>query len=130
MSRHADRTRAFAAVSSAEFATLAAGDPVTPEAGWQLAGEPGVEPSEEASEEAMEAAADAAVARSWPVLVLAADLEGSSGPQPTQEVRLRDVAAFHLGDDVVSSGRLEAGPPWELSWYDAAEVDEVRRLLG
>ncbi|WP_374927751.1 hypothetical protein [Kytococcus sedentarius] len=124
------RTRAFAAVSSAEVAALAAGETVVPEAGWQVAGEPGVEPSEEVAEDAMEAAADEAAGRSWPVVVLAADLERSPSGSPAREVRLRDVAAFHLGDDVVSGGRLSAEPPWELSWYDVAEVAEVLRLIG
>lgn len=124
------RTRAFAAVTAAELATLAEGGALVPAAGWRMVGHPGVEPDEEDAEDGMDAAADDAAERGWPVVVLAADLAGATGPGSEVEARLADVAAFHLGDDVVSQGRMTAEAPWELSWYDAAEVDEVRRLLG
>lgn len=117
--------RAFAALTAADLESLAVGEPVRPQAGWHPVGEPGAEPEEEAAEEGMDAAADDAAEQGWPVVVAVADLAPSAA-----EARLADVAAFHLGDDVVSQGRLEARAPWELSWYDVAELDEVRRLLG
>ncbi|WP_462418038.1 hypothetical protein [Kytococcus sp. Marseille-QA3725] len=130
MSNHPS-LRAFAALTSAELETLAGGGSLAPAAGWHPVGQPGVEPEEEAAEEGMDAAADDAAEHGWPVVVVAADVEAPAGATPSAvEVRLADVAAFHLGDDVVSGGRLPAEAPWELSWYDVAEVDEVRRLLG
>ncbi len=126
-----DRTRAFAAVTADDLAALAAGESVAPEAGWHVVGLPGQEPEEEAAEDGMAAAADDAAERGWPVVVVAADVPATPGEAPASavEARLRDVAAFHLGDDVISQGRLEASAPWELSWYDVAELDEVRRLV-
>lgn len=82
--------------------------------------------------------------RSAPVVIAAADLERGvvspghsdsdhAGALTVADVPLPRVAAFHLGDDVVSGDRealAGASGPIDLSWYDTTEIAHVCELLA
>lgn len=80
----------------------------------------------------------AAAATSDPVVVCAFDVRperissAESGSTPGRvelvgDVVARDVACFLVADP---GERVGEDADLELSWFDASEVDEVRRLLG
>lgn len=90
---------------------------------------------------ALQDAAAAAASAGGPVIVAAVDLDvdqldqgppAGSAVQVDGAVPLPRVAAFHLGDDVLSGG--PPGPPSpdreiELSWYDTTELASLVSLV-
>ncbi len=94
-------------------------------------------------EEAWEYAALLDAARSCvqagvPVVVAAADLgpevvdaSSPSGSRVTVTgaVPLQRIAAFHVGDDVLTGGPVSTDTDLELSWYDTTELELLLDLL-
>lgn len=109
---------------------LRAADPSGDEESWEYS--------------ALQEAARAAAQRG-PVLVAAADVastavtmpgehEEQEGPQGswilTTPVTMPRIAAFHVGEDVLSGAEPLPGEPVELSWYDTTELAEVVSLVS
>lgn len=94
---------------------------------------------EEWEYEVMLDAALACRAAGWPLAVAAGDVERTRIDDTAEHgstirlvgpVKLRDLVAFHVGDDVVSGSTVDDASNPELSWYDVTELDEVSRLVG
>ena len=90
---------------------------------------------------ALQDAALSCAVRSAPVLVAAADLDiadlddsapAGSRVRVTGALPLQRVAAFHVGDDVLTRqppAPADPGSEIELSWYDTTELDHLVSLV-